>query len=102
MKYIIYKNCIMKGRGWRIKFNTRKRRNIVLAAFLIAAAMLAGCTKSKDKSEKGAESVLNQVLSCSQQEVEEFEGLYTELMEAVTMDEPGIAQIKSSDIEEYY
>ena len=69
-------------------------------AVLMAMLLAAGCQKSSGSSEESANAVLNQFLSGTVQDADEFDSQYAEIASAETGDETGIVSIDG--MEDYF
>lgn len=69
-------------------------------AVLMAMLLAAGCQKSGNSSEESANAVLNQFLSGTVQDADEFDSQYAEIASAETGDETGMVSIDG--MEEYF
>lgn len=81
-----------------MKWN-QHRRIPILFAFVLLVAVLSGCAKGADASEKSARAVLDEFLNCSVKEAEDFDTMLEEGA-AETTGEPGIVSI--SGVEAYF
>lgn len=61
-------------------------------AVLMAMLLAAGCQKSGNSSEESANAVLNQFLSGTVQDADEFDSQYAEIASAETGDETGMEE----------
>ena len=69
-------------------------------AVLMAMLLAAGCQKSGNSSEESANAVLNQFLSGTVQDADEFDSQYAEIASAETGDETGMVSIDG--MEDYF
>lgn len=76
-----------------------KRLGRIFACMAVLMAMLlaAGCQKSGNSSEESANAVLNQFLSGTVQDADEFDSQYAEIASAETGDETGMVSIDGMD-----
>ena len=79
-----------------------KRLGRIFACMAVLMAMLlaAGCQKSGNSSEESANAVLNQFLSGTVQDADEFDSQYAEIASAETGDETGMVSIDG--MEDYF
>ena len=66
-------------------------------AVLMAMLLAAGCQKSGNSSEESANAVLNQFLSGTVQDADEFENQYAEIASAETGDETEMISVTGMD-----
>ena len=69
-------------------------------AALMVMLLAAGCQKSGNSSEESANAVLNQFLSGTVQDADEFDSQYAEIASAETGDETGMVSIDG--MEDYF
>lgn len=69
-------------------------------AVLMAMLLAAGCQKSGNSSEESANAVLNQFLSGTVQDADEFDSQYAEIASAETGDETGMVSVDG--MEDYF
>lgn len=78
----------------------RLGRISVCMAVLMVMLLAAGCQKSGNSSEESANAVLNQFLSGTVQDADEFDSQYAEIASAETGDETGMVSIDG--MEDYF
>ena len=78
----------------------RLGRISVCMAVLMAMLLAAGCQKSGNSSEESANAVLNQFLSGTVQDADEFDSQYAKIASAETGDETGMVSIDG--MEDYF
>lgn len=76
-----------------------KRLGRIFACMAVLMAMLlaAGCQKSGNSSEESANAVLNQFLSGTVQDADEFDSQYAEIASAETDDETDMISVNGMD-----
>lgn len=75
----------------------RLGRISVCMAVLMAMLLAAGCQKSGNSSEESANAVLNQFLSGTVQDADEFDSQYAEIASAETDDETDMISVNGMD-----
>ncbi len=78
----------------------RLGRISVCMAVLMVMLLAAGCQKNGNSSEESANAVLNQFLSGTVQDADEFDSQYAEIASAETGDETGMVSIDG--MEDYF
>ena len=82
-----------------MKLKRLGRISACMAAMMVML-LAAGCGKSSGSSEESANAVLNQFLSGTVQDADEFDSQYAEIASAETGDETGMVSIDG--MEEYF
>ena len=82
-----------------MKLKRLGRISACMAAMMVML-LAAGCGKSSGSSEESANAVLNQFLSGTVQDADEFDSQYAEIASAETGDETGMVSIDG--MEDYF
>lgn len=81
----------------------KKLRVILLSAVLITAMAMMGCQKNDSHSEQSVKAILERFLSCSVQDVQEYQNTYSGLTAEAVGDQTGESGIASVDgLEQYF
>lgn len=81
----------------------KKLRVILLSAVLITAMVVMGCQKDNSHSEQSAKAILESFLSCSVQDVQEYQDTYSGLTAEAVGDQTDESGIASADgLEQYF
>ena len=97
LNLIIIKYIVVERKYMRLKC----LKNIYVGVILLVVVMMAaGCRKSSGSSEESATAVINQFLSGTVQDANEFDSQYAEIASAETGDETGMVSIDG--MEDYF